>query len=503
MTPPVAPARAGAAPAPQMGATMRQNDRPSHAVYAVGLACLLTGCAAFDPPPPAARRPAPAATQTPAPIQTATGPDPAPRTTSKSAHDAPRQPSTLESAFAHREGRTRPETLRDASAAGLHNSNRDRSNPDNPLSDHSAANPYPYSGFRDAPHGGAAEGPPMGVGPVQQITFSPVGSDFDPVVTPDGTRLVYASTQHRHTADIYIKDLEGQVVTQLTSDPADDIMPSVSPDGSFIAFASNRAGDWNIYVAPIAGGKAVQITSDPADELHPSWSPDGDRIVYCRFGDVASRWELWVTRVTNPSVTHFIGFGMFPVWAPVAGTGADGADRILFQLTRDRGTRTFGVWTLDYKNGKATNPTELATSATSALINPTWSPDGTRVVYAEVPVNGDESAVARIPREAQLWVQNLDGTGRTRLTEGRAVALMPAWGRDDRIVFMSPRGGLENIWSLDAAPAILAAGPASKTNANAAKGAQNTGSAAAGTDTKAPTQTATGQDPAADAADPR
>jgi hypothetical protein len=302
---------------------------------------------------------------------------------------------------------------------------------------------------------------PMGPEGIAQVSFAQEGADFDPFVTRDGKKIVFASTQHRTTSDIYIKTVEGKTVTQLTTDTADDVMPAVSPDGQRIAFSSNRSGSWQIFTMPITGGKAMQITTAGGDNLHASWSPDGSKVVYCRLGEVSGRWELWVGEVQRPGVAQFIGYGMLPEWCPVGGTGDSHSDKILFQLGRERGQRTFGIWTLDYQDGQASNATELATSNTSALINPAWSPDGQRVVFAEVPNPPSETRPGvgdAKPVQSRLCMVNIDGTGRVSLTNGRAVSLMPAWGNGTRLFFVSNQGGTDNIWSMDMGNAILASG---------------------------------------------
>jgi TolB protein len=285
-------------------------------------------------------------------------------------------------------------------------------------------------------------------GNLAQITFSLDGADFDPDVSRDGRWIVFASTQHRMLSDIYIKEIGSRVVTQLTNEPAHDVMPKISPDGTRIAFASNRTGFWNIYVMPITGGRAMQLTSGTADDLHPSWSPDGSQLVFCRLGEVSGQWELWITELANPGVARFIGNGLFPQWCPVAGTGLNGADKIAFQRSRERGDRSFSIWTIDVKGGQAFNQTEIASSPMGACINPAWSPDGQWLAFATVPNPGEWASIGR-PPASDLHLVNLMGSNRVMLTSGVGVNLMPTWSGNERLFFVSNRAGTENVWAMD------------------------------------------------------
>ena len=303
--------------------------------------------------------------------------------------------------------------------------------------------------------GRPAIGRTLGDASVTRSSFAEDGADFDPDVSPDGSKIVFASTQHKPTADIYVKDVDGVAVTQLTSGPAHEVMPKFSPDGTRVAFASNSAGSWDIYVISAEGGNAVQITTGSAHELHPTWSPDGRSLAFCRLGEVSGKWELWVTEAANTGVQHFIGYGMFPEWCPRPGTGYAGADQILFQRSRERGDRAFSVWTMDYKDGHASRPTEVASSPVAACINPTWSRDGAWVVFATVPNPSDWTSDK--PEASDLWLASLNGHGRVNLTSSHTVDLMPVWGPDNKVFYVSDRGGVDNIWEIDVSQALYAA----------------------------------------------
>lgn len=313
-----------------------------------------------------------------------------------------------------------------------------------------------YSGTFEESLASATPPPnPQGTANISQVTTTFDGADFDPVISRDGSFMVFASTQHRPTADIYLKRTGSSVLTQITSDPAHDMMPSISPDGQWIAFTSNRSGNWDIYVMPITGGKALQLTTDAAADLHPSFSPDGQSLVFCRFGQASRRWELWVLDMRTPTLAFFIGEGLFPEWCPIAGTGQGGTDRIVYQRARERGSRAFGVWTIDYGHGEATNPMLIAAAPNHAYINPTWSPDAKWIAFASVPSDADwaERGAPR-PSNADLVLASVEGGNRVPLTSGRGVDLMPTFAPDGSLLFISDRTGHDNVWMMTTREAI-------------------------------------------------
>ncbi|HSU69203.1 MAG TPA: hypothetical protein VLJ39_20125, partial [Tepidisphaeraceae bacterium] len=232
---------------------------------------------------------------------------------------------------------------------------------------------------------------------------------------------------------------DGTAVIQLTSENVDDAAPSFSPDGKRIAFASTRAGNWQIFVMDISGKNVTQVTTGPLQAIHPSWSPDGTRLVYCCLGSRSQQWELWVTNLETHE-NRMVGYGLFPSWSP-----QKDMDRIAYQKPRQRGSRWFSLWTLDLVNGEATHPTEVVTSTNAAILSPTWSADGSRLAFATV-MSPTQQIAPKSKGRTDIWVVNADGTERQRLTDGTGTNLMPFWS-GERVFFISDRGGAECVWS--------------------------------------------------------
>ena len=288
-----------------------------------------------------------------------------------------------------------------------------------------------------------------------KLTDTAAGGDFDPEVNRTGQWIVYASTRHRKTADIYRKTVGSATITQLTNDPAEDRMPAVSPDGQYIAFTSNRSGNWDIYLMNADGGPARQLTSSENPEMHPSFSPDGTKLVYCTLGQASGQWEMVVIDIAQPSSKKFIGYGFLPTWSPVD-------NRIVFQKGRERGTRWYSIWMIELlENGNISAPMEMVSAANAAAIAPNFSPDGKHIVFCTVidPQADDNTRLTK----ADVWVMNADGTGKARVTSGPFAHLQPTWSADGSILFVSDRAGTNrsNIWALRPDRALQIASPLS------------------------------------------
>jgi len=96
-----------------------------------------------------------------------------------------------------------------------------------------------------------------------------------PAISPDGSSIVFT-----YKGDLYKVTAAGGTATPLTLHDAHDYNAIWSPDGQYIAFASDRYGNFDVFVMPATGGEARRLTFHSAGEVPFSFSPDGKSILF-------------------------------------------------------------------------------------------------------------------------------------------------------------------------------------------------------------------------------
>jgi TolB protein len=192
----------------------------------------------------------------------------------------------------------------------------------------------------------------------------------------------------------------------------------VSPDGQWLVFNSDQAGNWALFKMPVGGGEPVQVTNGPLD-FRPSWSPDGREIAFH-----ASRTESRdvfvvgadggaVRQLTNDPAQEF-----YPHWSP------DGK-RLVFHSSRGGVDE---IYTVSKDQGEPSGETPVRLTFDGGFM-PQWSPDGRLIAYAT------ESGLRVIPSE---------GGEPRRLTDSGD---FPLWSKDGQTIYfrMDDRSGISSV----------------------------------------------------------
>jgi Tol biopolymer transport system component len=197
--------------------------------------------------------------------------------------------------------------------------------------------------------------------------------------------------------------LADRTVVNLTNHPAQDYSPAWSPDGSKIAFASDRDGAPELYVVNADGSGVTRITQNVGFVGRPAWSPDGGTIAFDCEVETGNR-DLCAASAAGTGVTRLTSdpaADLGPAWSP------DGT-RIAFATAR------FGV-ALEIAVMNADGGGVARVLAGTAGGDPSWSPDGGRIAFSHA---GGRACDNSCVYSGFLGVMNADGTGLVWIGDG-------------------------------------------------------------------------------------
>jgi len=219
-----------------------------------------------------------------------------------------------------------------------------------------------------------------------------------PCISPDGSKIVLS-----YQGDLWEVPVSGGEARALTLHQAYEYMPVFSPDGTTIAFASNRYGNFDIFVMPAGGGAAQRLTFHSADDHPTSFSPDGTAVLFVS------------GRLDDPACVQFPHPRAQPELyrVPVAG----------------------GM------------PTQVLTTPAEYAV---FNHQGSLLAYSDLKGyesqwrKHDDSSFAR-----DVWVYDVTTGVHRRLTEAGYDDRQPVWAPDGRSLFyLSEQSGTFNVFKL-------------------------------------------------------
>jgi Tol biopolymer transport system component len=228
--------------------------------------------------------------------------------------------------------------------------------------------------------------------------------------------------------------------------PSSTAGPAAVQPASKIAFISNRTGTYNVYVVHADGGGLRQLTRFRSGDLaRPALSPDGKSVVFDRSKTADGDSDIWIVRSDGHGLRDLTpgpSDDTAPSWSP------DGT-KVLF--ASDRG----GAYDIFLMKASGTGIVQLSDRGRSDVA-PAFSRDGKRVAFVEC----DQSFA-----HCQLWVMNANGKGARRLTKTSVEDERPSWSLNDTKLAVT----VKQAGNLDVAVVVVRGGAVQRLTHGAAE----------------------------------
>lgn len=234
-------------------------------------------------------------------------------------------------------------------------------------------------------------------------------------------------------------------LVQVTASPSLDAFPAWSPDGTRLAYSSDRSGTFELHVRVVeAGGPFEALTSDGERNVQPAWSPDGTRLAYHSI----RRGGIWVIPSTGGPAIQISPYGSRPAWSP------DGT-LIAFQsapYTEPNGGafEMFGpssVWVVPAEGGVPRQVTQPWVPA-GGHVRPTWFPDSQHLLFASQDM-----------RTTRLYRVAIDTGDLTLLLDAGTRVLDPTLAPDGQSIYYARMDAHVDLWRLDLTATFGVTGP--------------------------------------------
>jgi Tol biopolymer transport system component len=247
---------------------------------------------------------------------------------------------------------------------------------------------------------------------IQPYDPSIVLAAYDPVWSPDGTRIAFygyprGAVQGGANYDVYVMNADGSGVTNLTTTPADvaswfsQLNPKWSPDGTRITYD----GDDGLYIMNVDGSDQTRIASGQ----DATWSPDGTRLAFAGEGGI---FAVAPDGTDLDQLTSGPGFAEFPAYSPdgsrIAYLHSQGDDRAIYTMNVD-----------------GSDSSLVAGFQADTVGRPEWSPDASMLAFDLYFTN----------QTWDIYAVNSDGSGLAPLADDPSTdEVAPVWSPDGTVI---------------------------------------------------------------------
>ena len=280
------------------------------------------------------------------------------------------------------------------------------------------------------------------LGTQNSVTILP--TDPNPALTPIGERRRYAGLAIAIVlicaligVGVYVvrgpsnfQYLRVGAASQVTTTDGASFFPTLSPDGTRIAYTSDHGKGYEIFIRQLVpGAQEVQLTSDGAANFAPAWSPDGSLIAYSS----RNRGGIWLIPAQGGTARKLTEFGARAAWSrdgqwiafQSGGPGDFGADSIGILIPST-------IWVIRADGSDARQVTRPGSPEGGQGV-PSWSPDSRHIVFIS---------------DYAIWAIGADGTGLVQLIPKSYRFFDPVYSPDGNSVVFGAATGGRNLYGL-------------------------------------------------------
>jgi len=278
---------------------------------------------------------------------------------------------------------------------------------------------------------------------LEQTDLQPLKGIVNPVISPNGRAVAFTAL-----GDLWVLPIGGRPV-RITNDPAVDVDPAWSPDGTKLAFVSDRGGRMDVWVHDLAANTDTQLTRSARGALSgPAWAPDGSSIAYvadargfggvlvragvkasdCHGGGALAPTPLAIGRLTWAADCRSIAVGSL---LPYSDRYREGLNQLL-------------LYSFDFHSWSSSLLFPQHNAGNRQDTGPVWSPSGTEMAFVT---------------EGKLWTVPVDARG-SATGPVREIAAdqpeSPSWEGDSRHIVYQTASGLRRVIAEGGPPETIA-----------------------------------------------